>query len=191
MLSHSFVPFGMLLVFITLYSSRKSMWNLQQRNSEKRLFQFGLTLNDFWKLKKISLRFYFIRLSLFPAAVPEGIVYESPDITTIILILLAVIILAVLIVFFLIFSRRRRKNKAKGIFCYPLYCTFGFQNCMWSNCLTQWCFWLDWCGLKIWGNNVKIYINGLVSISSAKIYNLKEFATVSLLAFCRVKQLLF
>ena len=100
----------------------KSMWNLQLKLTEKqRKKAFPIWLNFEWfvKVKKVCLRLYFICLSPFPAAVPEGIVYESPDITTIILILLAVIILAVLIVFVLIFYRRRRKNKAKGIFCYP------------------------------------------------------------------------
>lgn len=70
-----------------------------------------------------------LNFSLYPAVRPKGIVNKSFDITTIILILLAVIILAVMIVFFLIFSRRRRKNKAKGIFCFLLYCVmFDFQN---------------------------------------------------------------
>ena len=101
-----------------------STCNLQQKNNKYSFSnKCGLSLDGFSKLK-------LLHFSLYPAVLPEGIADESPDITTIILILLAVIILAVMIVFFLIFSRRRRKNKAKGIFCFPLYCVmFDFQNC--------------------------------------------------------------
>ena len=100
------------------------------------LFQFCLTLDNapgdvLWFLKvlksKSQILLHFVYL--LAAVLPEGIIHDSPDFTTIILILLAVIILVVLIVLFFIFARRRRNNKTKGIFCYLLYCIiFGFQN---------------------------------------------------------------
>ena len=68
----------------------------------------------------VQRNFTFRCLSIFAAAVREGVINESLDITVIILILLAVIILALLIVFFIIFSQRRRRNKAKGTLCYSI-----------------------------------------------------------------------
>ena len=112
-------PLGISFLFMNLYSSTKpTCYNN---------FQCGLTLDNapwpgdvFLKVLKVSLKFYWS--FVFPLVVPEGIIHESSDFTTIILILVAVIILVVLTVSFLIFVRRRRSNKTKGIFCYLLYC---------------------------------------------------------------------